>query len=205
LPGEEDQFLKIVKKFVTRYISAVTFVMAACLALGPVRADQSPSLRLEENIIRAVEPGPHGAGCCSHLHVRLAATNGTDDKPWKATDIMSGEELSKVISSGSAARPVIFQVGIEALYREAHIPDSIFAGPAAEPEGLALLKSKSKTIPRSKEIVIYCGCCPWKDCPNIKPAFVALQQLGFKKVKLLNIPTDFHQDWVNKGFPTVRS
>jgi hypothetical protein len=29
--------------------------------------------------------------------------------------------------------------------------------------------------------------------------------MGFKKVKLLSIPTDFQQDWVNKGFPTVKS
>jgi hypothetical protein len=171
---------------------------------------------METNMTRAAEPtASQPAACCLHLHQRLAAAsrpaanrpvaNRPDDKPWKATDIISGEELSKLISSSSAAKPVILQVGIEALYREAHIPDAIFAGPASEPEGVALLKSKTRATPRSKEIVIYCGCCPWQDCPNIRPAFITLQQLGFKKVKLLNIPTDFHQDWINKGFPTVRS
>jgi len=146
-------------------------------------------------------------GCLiSHLNARrLCAEPGDDKAPWTQSDIISAEDLSKVISSSRGVKPVILQVGIEGLYREAHIPDSIFAGPAAEPEGLNLLKSKVKGIAHTREIVIYCGCCPWTACPNIRPAFVALHQMGFKKVKLLNIPTDFHQDWINKGFPSVRS
>ena len=141
-----------------------------------------------------------------HLHGRrISAEPGDDKTPWTQGDIISAEDLSKLISSSRGVKPVILQVGIEGLYREAHIPDAIFAGPADEPEGLDLLKSKVKGIARTRELVLYCGCCPWKDCPNIRPAFVALQQMGFKKVKLLNIPTDFHQDWINKGFPTMRS
>jgi hypothetical protein len=141
-----------------------------------------------------------------HNHAHMISSEPADDNtPWTAGDIVSGEGLSKVISSSRGVKPVILQVGIEGLYKEAHIPDAIFAGPAAEPEGLDLLKAKVKAIARTREIVIYCGCCPWRDCPNIRPAFVALKQMGFKKVKLLNIPTDFHQDWINKGFPTMRS
>ncbi|HKF57975.1 MAG TPA: hypothetical protein VKJ45_21135 [Blastocatellia bacterium] len=145
---------------------------------------------------------------CLRLHLygrRISAEPVEDKTPWTQGDIISAEDLSKLLSSSRGAKPVILQVGIEGLYREAHIPDSIFAGPAAEPEGLDLLKAKVKGIARTRELVLYCGCCPWKDCPNIRPAFVALQQMGFKKVKLLNIPTDFHQDWINKGFPTMRS
>lgn len=162
---------------------------------------------LDESDVRAMEPGPARLDICGnlHLHARLVSTELLDDKaPWTPGDIVSGEDLSKAISSSRGVKPVVLQVGIEALYKDAHIPDAIFAGPASDPEGLALLKAKARTIARSREAVIYCGCCPWKDCPNIRPAFVALQHMGFKKLKLLNIPTDFKQDWVSKGFPTVK-
>jgi hypothetical protein len=35
--------------------------------------------------------------------------------------------------------------------------------------------------------VIYCGCCPWTHCPNMKPADDALHAMGFTKVKSLSI------------------
>jgi len=163
---------------------------------------------LEERPFRTKESGEaHSDNCGSlHPHARLISRELLDDKtPWTPGNIISAQDLSKAISSSRGGKPVILQVGIEALFKDAHIPDSIFAGPASEPEGLTLLKAKAKTIARTKEVVIYCGCCPWQNCPNIRPAFIALQQMGFKRVKLLNIPTDFQQDWVSKGLPTVRS
>jgi hypothetical protein len=35
------------------------------------------------------------------------------------------------------------------------------------PEGVATLRSAVQALPRNEEIVIYCGCCPMKNCPNI--------------------------------------
>ena len=187
--------------------STATPVMAECIPARSIagRMRMAPSDNPAHDVVRA-RSAEFDACLSMHLHCRLVGAEAGDDKtPWTPGDIVSAEDLAKVISSSRGVKPVILQVGIEGLYREAHIPDAIFAGPAAEPEGLNLLKSKVKTIAHTREIVIYCGCCPWKDCPNIRPAFVALQQMGFKKVKLLNIPTDFHQDWINKGFPTMRS
>jgi hypothetical protein len=208
-----------------RYAAAIAIVAALLVSICPVLNDP---VQAEAIIARPIEALPIATNrsreasdtrarwspalldvdpCSSpHNHVHMISSEFADDNtPWTASDIVSGEDLSKVISSSRGVKPVILQVGIEGLYREAHIPDAIFAGPAAEPEGLTLLKAKAKPIARTREIVIYCGCCPWRDCPNIRPAFVALKQMGFKKVKLLDIPTDFHQDWINKGFPTVRS
>ena len=180
---------------------------ALCTLEGTGVAQSISLARSDRASYDLVKTGPaYFDPCLFHLHGRRISAEPRDDKtPWTQGDIISAEDLSKLISSSRGAKPVILQVGIEGLYREAHIPDAIFAGPAAEPEGLDLLKSKVKGIARTRELVLYCGCCPWKDCPNIRPAFVALQQIGFKKVKLLNIPTDFHQDWINKGFPTMRS
>jgi len=180
---------------------------ALCTLEGTGVAQSISLARSDRASYDLVKTGPaYFDPCLFHLHGRRISAEPRDDKtPWTQGDIISAEDLSKLISSSRGAKPVILQVGIEGLYREAHIPDAIFAGPAAEPEGLDLLKSKVKGIARTRELVLYCGCCPWKDCPNIRPAFVALQQIGFKKVKLLNIPTDFHQDWINKGFPTMRT
>jgi rhodanese-related sulfurtransferase len=92
-------------------------------------------------------------------------------------------------------------VGFPFLYRGKRIPNSIFAGPGARPEGLAALKAAVAKLPRDGEIVIYCGCCPWSACPNIKPALDALRSMGFTKVKAMYIPTNLAKDWTEKGYP----
>src|SRR5258708_33633306 len=56
-------------------------------------------------------------------------------------------------------------------------------------------------LPRSTNLVIYCGCCPLERCPNIRPAFQALQGLGFKNLRVLLLPQDFATDWAGKGLP----
>jgi hypothetical protein len=38
-------------------------------------------------------------------------------------------------------------------------------------------------------------------CPNVHPAFAALRELGFTKVRVLILPTNFEIDWANKGLP----
>jgi len=74
--------------------------------------------------------------------------------------------------------PAIFQVGPNVLYRGKHIPGSVYAGPASRPEGLELLRNTVDKLPRNSEIVVYCGCCPWGNCPNIKPAIALLKDMG---------------------------
>jgi hypothetical protein len=100
-----------------------------------------------------------------------------------------------------AGKPAVFQVGPNVLYRSKHIVGSAFAGPGSKPEGLELLKSAVKDLPRDREIVIYCGCCPWDRCPNIKPAFEQLKALGFTHVRALYVATNFKTDWIDAGYP----
>jgi hypothetical protein len=87
------------------------------------------------------------------------------------------------------------------LYRQKHIPHAIFAGPGNKPEGVAALRMAVNKLPPSAEIVIYCGCCPMKDCPNIRPAYRNVKELGFDGVRVLDLQTNFHTDWVAKGYP----
>ena len=101
--------------------------------------------------------------------------------------------------------PLIFHVGPNVLYRGKHIPGAIYAGPASKPEGLEALKVAAGSLPRDRQIVVYCGCCPWSHCPNVKPAFGLLKQMGFTRVKAMFIETNFAKDWVDKGYPAESS
>jgi hypothetical protein len=59
-------------------------------------------------------------------------------------------------------------------------------------------------VPRSANLVIYCGCCPFDHCPNIRPAYKALHEMGFVHVRVLVLPTSFAADWVEKGYPVEK-
>jgi thiosulfate/3-mercaptopyruvate sulfurtransferase len=100
-----------------------------------------------------------------------------------------------------AAKPAIFQVGPNVLYRSKHIPASLFAGPGSKPEGLALLRGAVQSLPRGREIVIYCGCCPWDRCPNISPAIALLKEMGFTHVKALYLSDNFKTNWIDRNYP----
>ena len=99
------------------------------------------------------------------------------------------------------AKPAIFQVGPNVLYRSRHIPGAVYAGPGSKSEGLRLLAEAVQNLPRDREIVIYCGCCPWDHCPNFKPAFEELARMGFTHVRTIHIPTNFKTDWIDRSFP----
>jgi thiosulfate/3-mercaptopyruvate sulfurtransferase len=66
------------------------------------------------------------------------------------------------------------------------------------------LKFETSKIATDKEIVVYCGCCSSDNCPNIRPAIKHLNDNGYKKAKVLNIPTGIKEDWVQKGFPVEK-
>jgi thiosulfate/3-mercaptopyruvate sulfurtransferase len=99
------------------------------------------------------------------------------------------------------AKATLIHVGFPVMYRGKHIPASIYAGPGSKQEGLDALKAAVANLPRSQDIVLYCGCCPFDKCPNVRPAVALLKQMGFTSVKVLDIPTNFGADWVDHGYP----
>lgn len=101
----------------------------------------------------------------------------------------------------TAQPTAIFFVGPDVLYRGKHIPGAMDAGPASQSEGLDLLKKAVAKLDRDHEIVVYCGCCPWDKCPNIKPAMALLKELGFTHAKAMYVETRFAKDWTEKGYP----
>jgi len=123
---------------------------------------------------------------------------------WKDARQISPAELAKKLSGPAAGRPVVLQVGFKVLYEGGHVPGAIFAGPASTAEGAARLRAEASKIARDKEVVIYCGCCPWEKCPNVHPAYEELRKMGFSRLVVLLIPQDFAHDWIGAGLPVSR-
>ena len=118
--------------------------------------------------------------------------------------LINPDELVKIIQSSTAEKPLMIQVGSHVLYAQAHIPGSEYIGPASSDSGLQQLRKRVDPLPRARFIVLYCGCCPWSHCPNVKPADDALRAMGFSHVKVLYIAGNFGLDWVDKGYPTAK-
>ena len=126
------------------------------------------------------------------------AQNATD--PWTKAESVEAPNLVKELNDPKTAPTVLF-VGFQRLYTAGHIKGSQFHGSGGNPEGLKEIKTWAATLPKTTNLVIYCGCCPMERCPNVRPAFTALRELGFAKVRVLILPTSFEVDWADKGYP----
>ena len=121
-------------------------------------------------------------------------------EPWTDAQTVKPSELVKELDAKGNARPVVVCTGFRVLYEGAHVPGAVFHGPASKPEGLDDLKKWAQGISRSSSIVLYCGCCPFDHCPNIRPAFETLRSMGFKNLRVLVLPNSFAKDWVAQGY-----
>jgi thiosulfate/3-mercaptopyruvate sulfurtransferase len=113
-------------------------------------------------------------------------------------------DFAATLNAPAAPRPLILQVGFRKAYAQAHIPGSEYVGAANEEDGVKALQQRVAKLPKDSAIVIYCGCCPWKKCPNIAAAYDALHDMGFKNVKVIYFADDFGTNWVDQGFPTAK-
>jgi thiosulfate/3-mercaptopyruvate sulfurtransferase len=139
----------------------------------------------------AQQPHPAAAGAPAAAEIPAGA-------------LLQPAELAQLLRSPGGEKPLILQVGSHVLYAEAHIPGSEYAGAAGEDSGLQALRDRVRSLERNRLIVIYCGCCPWSRCPNIRPAYRELVSLGFSRVKALYLADDFGRNWVAQGYPIVQ-
>ena len=143
----------------------------------------------------------------------IPAASPVASDPWSASQTIEAPDLVKELGllksqpgeSKSAAKPIVVCVGFRPLYMGAHVPGAVFHGAAQSEQGLADLKRWAQGLPRNTNLVIYCGCCPLDHCPNLRPAFTALRDLGFANLRVLVLPHDFASDWVEKGYPVEKS
>ncbi|HMD09244.1 MAG TPA: rhodanese-like domain-containing protein [Candidatus Acidoferrum sp.] len=121
---------------------------------------------------------------------------------WTDAQVLHAADFVREIGNAKdGSAPTIVYIGFRTLFEGGHIPDASFHGTASKEEGLADLKRWLAGLPRSANLVIYCGCCPFDRCPNIRPAYAALHEMGFTHVRVLVLPTSFAADWVEKGYP----
>jgi thiosulfate/3-mercaptopyruvate sulfurtransferase len=134
----------------------------------------------------------------------MRSVRGDEQKPadpWPASQTVQPADLARELAEKNETPPTVVYVGFHTLFAGGHIPRASFHGSASTEQGLAELKKWAESLPRSTNLVIYCGCCPFDHCPNIRPAYVALNSMGFKKLRVLVLPTNFATDWAGKGYP----
>ncbi len=127
-----------------------------------------------------------------------------DSEPWTAAQLMNTEFLAEMIQSDAVDLPIIIAINPDGMHRlgyEAGIEGAIWFGESENPENLAKLQTFLQDEERDAEIVVYCGCCPFAMCPNIRPAFSLLNNMGFTHHKLLDLPRNIVDDWIEKGYP----
>jgi thiosulfate/3-mercaptopyruvate sulfurtransferase len=125
--------------------------------------------------------------------------------PWTPAQVVEPADLVKELANSKASdKPIVVCVGFRTYFIGAHVPGAVLRGPTNLPQGIDDLKKWAQDIPRSANLIVYCGCCPLSGCPNIKPAFIALRDMGFKRLRVLPVPNSFAVDWVEKGYPVEK-
>jgi hypothetical protein len=119
---------------------------------------------------------------------------------WKQSELIEPSALAKALDSTDS--PYVVCVSDSVPYRSRHIAHAIFAGPGDKPEGIELLKAAASVFSKDEIIVIYCGCCPLNKCPNVRPAYTALKESGFRHVRVLDVMTDMESEWYRRGYPS---
>jgi len=134
------------------------------------------------------------------LTLLLANVTGTifaqAGDPWTAKELIEPDALVNMLGSSSAQKPVIYNIG-----PMANIKGAITIGSTANKAGLDKLAKALESVPKDKMVVIYCGCCPFRNCPNIRPAFNLLKEKGYTNIRLLNLKQNLKVNWIDNGYP----
>ncbi len=117
---------------------------------------------------------------------------------WTNKQLIEPSELTAAIKNQKTA-PMIFSVGPAAT-----IPHSIDIGMVKDKANLDKFKNELNKLPKQTKIVVYCGCCPYEHCPNVRPAIDVLKEMKFTNYFLLNLPNNIKKDWIDKGYPTTK-
>ncbi|MCX2839554.1 rhodanese-like domain-containing protein [Salinimicrobium sp. MT39] len=116
-------------------------------------------------------------------------------EPWSQQQLLEPSELVHLLENSEDSL-VIFSLGAGGI-----IPGSKDTGPSGEKESLNNLRQELETLPKDSNILIYCGCCPFDICPNVRPAFALLNEMDFTNHQLLNLRENIKVDWIDKGYP----
>ena len=116
--------------------------------------------------------------------------------PWKNSELIQPDSLNLLLKNNEVAQPLILNIG-----PMGQIKGAKWIGGANTELARQKIIETVKETEKNKYIVIYCGCCTAKNCPNIRPAFTLLKEKGFNNVAVLNIEHDLQSDWIAKSYP----
>lgn len=147
------------------------------------------------------------AGLVVVAAVSLAAFAQKEEGPAKnwapgSPELIEPEALAKALKS--AHKPVVLYVGPHMIFQQSHVPGAEYIGATARPEGIEQLRKRAASLRHETPVVVYCGCCPWEHCPNIRPAYDELRKEGFTNVKVLYLAGTFGSSWADKGLPVEK-
>jgi hypothetical protein len=119
--------------------------------------------------------------------------------------LLSPAALAARVDDIKNGKIAVLYVGPDALFARGHVPGARNIGAIDSDEGRHALSDALAKLPPETEVVLYCGCCPVKSCPNVRPASAAVRALGRANARVLDLPTRFATDWADKGYPVERS
>ncbi|MFD2518381.1 rhodanese-like domain-containing protein [Salinimicrobium flavum] len=118
------------------------------------------------------------------------------EEVWNEDQLLEPAQLAATLNDPQRTAPVIIDLGAGGA-----IKGSVEVGETRFKTGMDNLKKQVENLPKDADIVIYCGCCPFENCPNIRPAFGLLNDMAFENHKLLNLTRNIKVDWFDKGYP----
>lgn len=119
------------------------------------------------------------------------------DSNWTQQQLMPSATLATIIKTNPDSITIISVGPFNS------IPGTINIGMTSKPENLEKLKTKLSTLDKSKKIVVYCGCCPFEHCPNIRPAIQTLKDMSFTNYYLLDLSHNIKINWIDEGYPVT--
>jgi len=123
-------------------------------------------------------------------------TSAQNPVNWTSDQLLQPSELAAALKDNKEIA-VIFSIGPGAV-----VPHSKDIGMIKEEENMKKFREELQNLPRDTSVIIYCGCCPYEHCPNVRPAIQLLKDMKFTNYKLLDLPHNIKIDWINKGYPT---
>ena len=122
--------------------------------------------------------------------------------PWPKTAVVEPAAFAKTLQSGKAPM-VIPRWHLPALIAPSTSCDAVRAGRTSKPEGIeSAQESRTLNLPKDADIVIYSRLLPDGEMPKYWPAYRTLKDLGFTRVRVLDIATNMHTDWYSKDYPS---
>ena len=117
---------------------------------------------------------------------------------WTGKQLMQPSELADIITNKKENVTVISIGPFNT------IPNAINIGMVSENDKLDKFKKQLSSLKKDEKIVVYCGCCPYEHCPNVRPAIDVLKQMKFTNYYLLDLPKNLRVNWIDKGYPVVK-